>query len=159
MDPRNAAPNAVPEPQTGRTGRSFFLRSRRKEASGQAIVEFAIVSLAFFMMVFGTIDFGRAIYMYSQLHNAVQDGARVGKTDPAGVAAIQNKVIDVASSFDLTADDVTVTCYKSDGTLTDQCSTSSKIRVEATAEFTAITQDFLGISPITLKASSRVATE
>lgn len=159
MDPRNAASNAVTEPQTGRTGRLFLLRSRRKEASGQAIVEFAIVSIAFFMMVFGTIDFGRAIYMYSQLNNAVQDGARVGKTDPAGLTTIQNKVIDVASSFDLTADDVTVTCYTSGGTLTDQCSTSAKIQVEASAEFAAITQDFLGISPITLTASSRVAIE
>ncbi len=159
MDPQNEVPNAVPEPQTERTGRVPFLRSRRKEASGQAIVEFAIVSMAFFMMVFGTIDFGRAVYMYSQLHNAVQVGARVGKTDPVGHAAIQTKVIDVASSFDLSTGDVTVTCYKSDGTVTDQCSTCSKVQVDATAEFTAITQDFLGISPITLTALSRVATE
>jgi Flp pilus assembly protein TadG len=159
MDPRNEAPNAVPEPQTERKSRLFFLKSRPKEASGQAIVEFAIVSIAFFMMVFGTIDFGRAIYMYSQLHNAVQEGARVGKTNPVGHSAIENKVIDVASSFDLSADDVTVTCYESDGSETLSCSTCSKVEVEATANFTAITQDFLGISPITLTATSRVATE
>jgi Flp pilus assembly protein TadG len=159
MDPRNEAPNAVQEPQTERKSRLSFLRRRQNEASGQAIVEFAIVSIAFFMMVFGTIDFGRAVYMYSQIHNAVQEGARVGKTDPVDHAAIQDKVIDVASSFDLTSGDVEVTCYKSDGTLTNQCSTCSKVQVEATANFTAITQDFLGISPITLTATTRVATE
>jgi Flp pilus assembly protein TadG len=159
MDPRNEAPHAEQEPQTARKGRFFFPRRRQSDASGQAIVEFAIVSVAFFMMVFGTIDLGRAVYMYSQLNNAVQEGARVGKTNPVDHTAIQNKVIDLASSFDLTSSDVSVTCYTSDGTLTDQCSTSSKVQVEATANFTAITQDFLGISPITLTATTRVATE
>ena len=159
MDPRNKAPEPVPESPTERKRPFSFPRPGRNESSGQAIVEFAIVSIAFFLMVFGTIDFGRAIYMYSQLHNAVQDGARIGKTNPAGHSEIEAKVIDGASSFDLTTDDVTVTCYTSNGTLTDQCSTSSKVQVEATAEFTAITQDFLGISPITLTATSRVATE
>lgn len=159
MNPRHEAPNAVPEPQTECKRRFFVLGRRQQEASGQAIVEFAIVSIAFFLMVFGTIDFGRAVYMYSQLHNAVQEGARVGKTDPVDHTTIQDKVIDVATSFDLTSSDVTVTCYKSDGTPTNQCSTCSKVQVEATANFTAITQDFLGISPITLTATTRVATE
>src|SRR5689334_482863 len=51
--------------------------------AGQTLVEFAIVSVAFFLIVFGTVDFGRAIYLYSELHNAVRDVAREGKVGSA----------------------------------------------------------------------------
>jgi Flp pilus assembly protein TadG len=136
-----------------RRSKLAFLSARRQSTSGQAIVEFAIASVAFFLMVFGTLDFGRAIYMYSQLHNAVREGARYGKLYPTDTTTIQNKVIDSASSFDLTTSDVTVSCS---GTCS---STSTEITVAASAEFTAITQDFLGISPVTMNVSATVATE
>jgi Flp pilus assembly protein TadG len=159
MDPQHEASNPVPERRTSRGHGCLRQRSAHGGTTGQAIVEFLIVSGAFFMMVFGTIDFGRAIYMYSELHSSVQEGARIGQTDPGDHVAIRAKVIDAAESFDLSADDVTVTCYTSDETVTDLCAGSSKVQVAATAEFTAITQDFLGIKPVTMTATSRVATE
>jgi Flp pilus assembly protein TadG len=122
-------------------------------ARGQAIVEFAIVSVAFFLMVFGTIDFGRAIYMYSQLHNAVREGARYGKLYPTATTTIKNKVIADATAFDLGTSDVTVSCA---GSCT---STSTAITVAASASFSAITQEFLGIAPITMTASATDGTE
>ncbi|MER3486265.1 MAG: hypothetical protein C4345_10120, partial [Chloroflexota bacterium] len=51
----------------------------RQRREGQATVEFALVSLLFFAIVFGTVDFGRAIFLKSQLENAVRDAAREGK--------------------------------------------------------------------------------
>lgn len=158
------APQPEPEPQQPGLGSRFrrprfLFRDRQNENSGQAIVEFAIVSIAFFMLVFGSIDFGRAIYMYSQLHNAVQEGARLGKSNPTKHDQIANEVIADATSFNLTADDIVVTCYKTDGTETADCATCSKVQVAATAEFKAITQEFLGISSVDLHAVSRVATE
>jgi Flp pilus assembly protein TadG len=130
-----------------------FMSVHRQSASGQAIVEFAIASLAFFLMVFGTLDFGRSIYMYSQLHNAVRDGARYGKLYPTDSTTIMNKVIAGASSFNLTTSNVTVSC-------TGGCSsTSTQITVSASAQFTAITQGFLGISPITMNGSATAGPE
>jgi Flp pilus assembly protein TadG len=130
-----------------------FMGARRQSTSGQAIVEFAIASLAFFLIVFGTLDFGRSIYMYSQLHNAVRDGARYGKLYPTDSSTIKSKVIANATSFNLTTSDVAVSCPGG-------CSSSSsEITVTASAPFTAITQSFLGISPITMSVSATAGTE
>ena len=58
-------------------------RRRRGDGSrvhpGQAIVEFAFASIIFLLIVFGTIDFGRAIFIAGDLHNAAREGARYGK--------------------------------------------------------------------------------
>ena len=47
------------------------------------MVEFAITSVAFLLIVFGTIDFGRSIYLYSQLYNGVREAAREAKVGEA----------------------------------------------------------------------------
>jgi Flp pilus assembly protein TadG len=136
-----------------RQSKIAFWRVRRQTMAGQAIVEFAIASVAFFLIVFGTIDFGRAIYMYSQLHNAVREGARYGKLHPTDATTIKNKVIASASSFDLNTSNITVSC-------SGGCSSSStQITVAASASFSAITQNFLGLAPITMNVSATVGTE
>lgn len=126
----------------------------RRPRPAQAIVEFAIVSLAFFLIVFGTIDFGRAIFMYSQLHNAVREGARAGKIDPTNAAAIRNAVLSHADGLNLSSSNITIACNNG------SCSSASEtVKVTATIGFTAITQELLGIGPITLRASAEVLTE
>ena len=52
---------------------------------GAAMVEFAIVAPLLFMLVFGIIDFGRALFVFNNLTNAAREGARFGATriDPA----------------------------------------------------------------------------
>jgi len=120
---------------------------------GQAIVEFALVSVAFFMMVFGTVDLGRAIYMYSQLHNAVREGARYGKMNPTDATTIKAKVVAGASTLNLTSANVTVSC-------TGGCTSSSTaLTVAASGGFSAITQDLLRISPFTMSASATAYVE
>jgi Flp pilus assembly protein TadG len=154
MEPRNDAPNAtlVEQPERRRREPLASLRAR-KPTTGQAIVEFSIVSIAFFMTVFGTIDFGRAIYLYSQLHNAVREGARYGKIDPTNTGQIKDKVITYGSELDLTASDISVSCPGG-------CSsTSTDVTVSAQAHFQAVTQELLGISPITLTSSATVEAE
>src|SRR5690348_5087900 len=52
---------------------------RRPIALGQrsqAIVEFAIVAPLLLLLLFGVIDFGRVIYIYGTLNQAVNEGAR-----------------------------------------------------------------------------------
>jgi Flp pilus assembly protein TadG len=44
--------------------------------TGQTLVEFAISSTAFFMILFGTIQLGLAVWNYNMLSSLAQDGAR-----------------------------------------------------------------------------------
>jgi Flp pilus assembly protein TadG len=43
---------------------------------GQALVEFALIAPIFFLLVFGLIEFGRAVYTIQILDNAAREGAR-----------------------------------------------------------------------------------
>ena len=55
------------------------MRRRPPIASGQrsqAIVEFAIVAPLLLLFLFGVIDFGRVVYIYVTLNQAVNEGAR-----------------------------------------------------------------------------------
>jgi Flp pilus assembly protein TadG len=71
------------------------LKLQRTRAEGQALVEFALVSVIFFSIVFGSIDIGRAIYMYEQMHNAVRDAARVVKVYPGnGQGALNQSLVE-----------------------------------------------------------------
>jgi Flp pilus assembly protein TadG len=47
-----------------------------REQQGQALVEFALASLLFFTVFFGTIDFGMAVWKYNMVSNLAQEGAR-----------------------------------------------------------------------------------
>lgn len=138
-----------------------FRALRTGEHSGQAVVEFALVSFAFFSIVFGTIDLGRAVYMYSQLTNAVREGARYGKIHPEQNAQIKQTVRDKAPSLGgadgggvglLTVNDAECTggCYQG----------CSDVTVSAEYRFQPVVASFLGISStIELRASARVEAE
>jgi Flp pilus assembly protein TadG len=48
----------------------------RRGERGSALVEFALVSTALLMLIFGIIDFGRALYTYHLVSNAARLGTR-----------------------------------------------------------------------------------
>src|SRR5688572_28552338 len=105
--------HATPAPGDGAPPARPAARPRARRArgrSGQATVEFAIASTLFLMIVFGTIDFGRAIFVSAELHNAVREGGRVGKITPTNTAAIKTAVVDHAAGTGLTAGAVGVSC-------------------------------------------------
>lgn len=56
-------------------------RTCRRKRRGAAAVEFALVAPVFFLLVFGMIEFGRAIMVQQVLTNAAREGARVGVLD------------------------------------------------------------------------------
>lgn len=43
---------------------------------GQAVVEFGLVALLFFLLVFGAMDVSRAVWSYSTMQDAVQEASR-----------------------------------------------------------------------------------
>ena len=120
---------------------------RRRSHAAQAVVEFAIGSIVFFSLIFGTIDFGRVIFMYAEMSNAVRDGARYATINPANTSGIAGVVISNAPSLGLTAGDITNTCDPS-------CTPGGTVTVEASLQFQAITQKLLHIGALTLTASA-----
>jgi len=51
-------------------------KGSRGRQSSQALIEFALISPVLLLLLFGTIDIGRAIFYYDTLNHAVREGAR-----------------------------------------------------------------------------------
>lgn len=51
-------------------------RARRSAQDGVAAVEFSIIAIVFFLLVFGTIEIARITYMYNTLAEATRSAAR-----------------------------------------------------------------------------------
>jgi Flp pilus assembly protein TadG len=122
-----------------------------RNTTGQATVEFALCATVFFMIIFGTIDLGRVVFLKSQLDNAVREGARYGKIHETDISGVKAKVVSYSNSG-LTTSGVTVTCSTS-------CTTGGTMTVTATVTFSAFTQSLLKISPITLTSTATVDIE
>jgi Flp pilus assembly protein TadG len=55
---------------------STVARSGDHGSRGQGLVEFALVVPLFFLLLLGTVEFGRAVYTIEMLNNAAREGAR-----------------------------------------------------------------------------------
>lgn len=66
-----------------------LLRALRRDQRGTAVVEFALVAPILFLLVFGILDFGRALNYYNQLTQLSGQGARAAavSNNPDGTAA------------------------------------------------------------------------
>ena len=53
-----------------------MLQEFRRHQRGQSLVEFALSSVLFFSLIFGIIQFGRAIFQYNTVSSLAQEGAR-----------------------------------------------------------------------------------
>lgn len=69
----------------------------------QAVVEFAIIAPALLLLLFGVVDFGRVIYIYTTLNQAVNEGARTAirasallPTNGDVEAAVRQHAVDVS---------------------------------------------------------------
>lgn len=81
-----------------------------RDDRAQALVEFAMVLPLLLILVFGIIDFGRALQAYVTVNNSSREGGRLGSINPNG--DIQGKVRDSAGDF---GDDVTIVVSFPDG--------------------------------------------
>lgn len=85
-------------------------RLRLRDDRGQTLLEFAFASVMFFLLVFGTIEFGRAVWQYNMMADLAQQGARWlsvrGSTStltPKDAAALQAFVQSRSPGFTVTA--------------------------------------------------------
>jgi Flp pilus assembly protein TadG len=150
---------------------------------GQALVEFAIVSVILLLLSIGIVDFGRLVYQRSALTNAAREAARVGAIEMAAAAGDSNntsratKVAAVTTDMQTAAQNrspalgtisVTAACYDWGSTTvysaTPSCNTTSvhpgsRLKVSATFTFSLIASKFLKIPDFNVTESADVAIQ
>ena len=71
-----------------------------RDERGVAAVEFALISVVLFLIVFGIIEFGKTYSQYEVFINAAREGARKGAIR-ASQADIQSAVTNASTGYDL----------------------------------------------------------
>ena len=128
-------------------------RLNRMSARGQTIVEFALVLPIFLLIVFGIFDFGRIVFLQSQLENAVREGVRTGigmtannKTPAQIASAVRDRV---RSQTGLAGASVAQSCSPA------SCAYGASITVSGSLTTSFVASGLLpGISPPTLSAAA-----
>lgn len=67
---------------------------------GQSLVEFAITLPILVLLLLGTLDFGMAIFSYSMLRDAAQEGAFYGSFNPTNAAEVENRARNISPRAD-----------------------------------------------------------
>ena len=137
-------------------------RFERRVASGQALVEFALIMPVLVVLLVAVFDLGRLVFAYNGITNAAREATRTGIIDQT-IATIQTDAIDQATSLGLTATQVDVKFCKPDGTA---CSTTKPttldalVQVQISYDWQAITPVIGNIvGPVTVTAVSRMPIE
>jgi hypothetical protein len=65
----------------------------RHQQKGLYIVEFTLVATLFFVLLFGVIEFARALFVWNTLTEATRRGARLAVVCPVGHASIANVTV------------------------------------------------------------------
>ena len=116
--------SAEPLESGTRPSRAVSRRGKVRGEDGAAAVEFAIVSILFFMLVFGIIDFGFAFHSWNNTANAAREGARRGAVTYDAVD-IANRTKAAASTLDPTKLTVIVECnHLNAGFVTSSCNST-----------------------------------
>jgi Flp pilus assembly protein TadG len=131
-------------------------RGRRRER-GAALVEAAMSSIAFFFLVFGIIDFGRALYAYHAVAYGAEAGTRYALVNGRNSATqtnateVQDYVKDLLEASNLNRNSITVTPTWQNG----QMEQGTWVRVQVNYQFNFI---FL-LSSITMSSHSQVVIQ
>jgi Flp pilus assembly protein TadG len=83
---------------------------KKKEESGQSLVEMAVALVILLLLVGGVVDIGRAYFTYMAMRDSVQEGALYGSINPTLTQEIKNHVLDSSEMIPdiLGNDDITV---------------------------------------------------
>ena len=144
--------DVFPERTRERKNEIEMTHHAKRGRSGQATVEFALASLVFLLFVFGTIDFGRAIFISAELHNAAREGSRYGAVHPTDTSGIKAKVVAKAIGSGVSSSGVSASC-------SGGCTTGGTLTVGVAVGFQAVTQTLLHLPALTLHASSTAEIE
>ena len=141
-----------------------WFRYMKNREAGQALVEFSLVSIVFFLIVFGMIDVGRAVWNYNTLAHATREGARYAivhggdSIDPSGPGSAyytapdtDTKVTETVQQFagGLNTSQLTVQAQWPDGTNVAGDDVTVTLQYVYEPMF-----DFLGLIAFTMTSSS-----
>jgi Flp pilus assembly protein TadG len=97
----------------GRLSVKGVSQSSRKYRQGTAVAEFAVVAPVFILLVFGMIEFGRAVMVQQVLVNASREGARQAVLDGTTVSEVDSRIQFYLNSANINGADTT---YSVNGT-------------------------------------------
>jgi Flp pilus assembly protein TadG len=146
--------------------RRRFLR-RRKGERGQALVEFSMVAVVFFILVFGVIDFGMALHSWITVTNSAREGARFGAVhapsdgstscSPAPtVGTIEAKVCDTGTNLDPDQMTLTVTNADPEG---DDIGEPVSVQVDYTYDLITPLLNILNLDTISISSEAEMRLE
>ena len=144
-------------------GRSRAVCRIAVDTTGSVLLEFALVLVLLLALLFGLVDFGRALYTANTLNLAAREAARYAAIapDPEGsLAAIKDTAVARLSPFGgepLSPDQVTVTYHYAAGTPATLQSTT--VSVAYPFEMLTPIRPLLGLPALTLHASARYRWE
>jgi Flp pilus assembly protein TadG len=128
----------------------------RRNERGAELIEFALVSILLFMLVFGVMEFGRAVFTYGTVAHLAREGARFAivrgnesqvRETPADAAAVEAFVLSRAAGID----DLTVTTTWPDG----DNNPGSVVQVSVSKDFNPIAP-LVPLGAITMASTSRM---
>jgi Flp pilus assembly protein TadG len=137
-------------------------RGGRGRQRGQALVEFALVLFPLLLMLLGTFDIGRGIYLYNAVAEATREVARATSVhvgSPTGSSTQTAAVVAKQKSLIPRLSNATFSCVDLDGTANGHqpCQPGDGVKVSMSTPFSLITpllSSFLG--PYTFTSSSTI---
>ena len=150
---------------TNKTVRNLMgLSSRKRKSSGQGLVEFALVIIVLFMVIFGALVLGQLFHTRVVLNNAAREGARYLSIHPtdnqasfAGTKAAA--VLEATNSgVGVTDSDVTVGPGCNVDPITNFCESGSPVEVKVATTVTLAWQ-WLFPSSIALEGSATMIVQ
>jgi len=124
-----------------------------RDIRGTSAVEFALIAPMFFLAMFGTIDFGRAMWAYSTIESAATEGARYAairgsnKLFPATATEVKTFVAGRAYALDVNTGNVTVNWAPNNDP-------GSQVTVQVDYDFSFLMIGFLPLPAVQLSTSS-----
>ncbi len=135
---------------------------------GQSLVEMAVSLPVILLLLMGTADFGMAIFSYTILRDAAQEGALYGSFDPANRAGIERRARGISphtpespfySPVDLTNPDLVKVSIKTAGGACQEISAGRSNDIEVSVSYdypmlTPLMQQIIGSGSILLSAKA-----
>lgn len=140
------------------------LRALVRRQDGQALVEFSLVGIVFFLLIFSLVDVSRGVWNYNTLSQATREGARYAivhgadSADPSGpggayysAPSTDTKITDTVEKFGGSLNDsqLTVSSEWLDGTNLE----GNRVKVTSKYDYEPIFGIF-GILSFTMTSSS-----
>ena len=110
-------------------------RAPRRRRSGAVMVEMALTLPIFLLLVFGIIEFGRALMVQQVVTNAAREGARHGVLPGVTTAAAKQKVKDHLAAENLDVPQATITVTPAELSTTK---TGTMIMVSVSIPYSAV---------------------